>query len=62
MAGAILGKLGLMMDWCPRCHGVWLDKDEFGEMVQYLRREPDAMQPHELEAFMAATDSLWRQV
>jgi Zn-finger nucleic acid-binding protein len=50
MAGVILGQSGLMMDVCPRCHGVWLDQDEFDEMVQYLRRELDAMSPRDFEA------------
>ncbi len=49
MTGAILGRSGLMMDWCPRCHGVWLDQDEYSEMVAYLRRELDSMRPEELE-------------
>ncbi len=49
MVGAILGKSSLMLDWCPRCHGVWFDQDEFGAMTDYLRRELDALTPRELE-------------
>ncbi len=27
----------IIIDWCPNCHGIWLDKNEFQEIVKYLR-------------------------
>jgi len=25
-----------LIDWCPSCHGTWLDRDEFQEIVNHL--------------------------
>lgn len=30
------GDSKIMLDWCPKCHGVWLDRDEFQKIVTYL--------------------------
>lgn len=31
------GDSTIMIDWCPSCHGVWLDRDEFQEITDCLR-------------------------
>jgi Zn-finger nucleic acid-binding protein len=50
--GALLathfGNSGITIDRCDTCHGVWLDRDEFTGIVNYLREELD----HETSADM----------
>jgi hypothetical protein len=29
----------IIIDWCPSCHGTWLDKDEFDEIVEVLKEK-----------------------
>jgi Zn-finger nucleic acid-binding protein len=31
------GDSRIIIDWCPKCRGVWLDRDEFQEITRYLR-------------------------
>lgn len=31
------GASNIIIDWCPECHGIWLDRDEFQEIVAFLR-------------------------
>jgi hypothetical protein len=28
-----------MLDCCPKCHGVWLDRGEYDKIIDYLRNE-----------------------
>ncbi|MGD9208721.1 MAG: zf-TFIIB domain-containing protein, partial [Syntrophobacterales bacterium] len=30
------GDSSILIDWCPSCHGTWLDRDEFLEIVNHL--------------------------
>ena len=30
------GDSKILLDWCPLCHGTWLDRDEFQEIVNHL--------------------------
>ncbi len=30
------GESNIILDWCPHCHGVWLDRGEFQEILQYM--------------------------
>ncbi len=31
------GNSPMIIDWCPSCHGTWLDRDEFQGIIQCLR-------------------------
>ncbi|MBV9010073.1 MAG: zf-TFIIB domain-containing protein [Verrucomicrobia bacterium] len=33
------GKSSVIVDWCPKCHGLWLKHDEFYKVIDYLARE-----------------------
>ncbi len=33
------GKSSVFIDWCPKCHGMWLDRDEFQAITDYLKKE-----------------------
>jgi Zn-finger nucleic acid-binding protein len=42
------GHSNLVVDWCPSCHGVWLDRDEFLSIVHYLDTELDHLSSGEM--------------
>ncbi len=33
------GKSSVVLDWCPKCHGIWLDRGEFEKVIAYLTSE-----------------------
>jgi Zn-finger nucleic acid-binding protein len=53
MVSVIFGKSSVIVDWCPQCHGVWLDKGEFEAITAYLREELAAMHPKDIEKLVA---------
>lgn len=54
MVSVIFGKSSILVDWCPQCHGIWLDRGEFEAITEYLRRELAQMHPKEIEKQAAA--------
>jgi len=60
MVSVLFGKSSMIIDWCPQCHGVWLDRGEFESMTEYLRSERTAMKPGEVEkAALEEVKRLW---
>jgi Zn-finger nucleic acid-binding protein len=53
MVSVIFGNSSVIVDWCPQCHGVWLDKGEFETITAYLRKELVAMHPKDIEKLVA---------
>lgn len=49
MVSVIFGKSRVVVDWCPQCHGVWLNRGEFEEITEYLKNELAHEQPKEIE-------------
>jgi Zn-finger nucleic acid-binding protein len=49
MVSVIFGKSSVLVDWCPQCHGMWLDRGEFEAITDYLRHELMRMPPKEIE-------------
>jgi len=45
-----------MVDWCPSCHGIWLDQDDFQQIVDYLKDRLDSMSSQEIR------ERLYREV
>ena len=37
------GNSDITIDWCPSCHGKWLDKDEFQRIMKHLHSELDKL-------------------
>lgn len=33
------GESSVLIDWCPQCHGMWLDRGEFKAMTDYWKNE-----------------------
>ncbi|MGH9733992.1 MAG: zf-TFIIB domain-containing protein [Candidatus Acidiferrales bacterium] len=43
------GKSSVLIDWCPQCHGMWLDRGEFQAMIDYLKNELTRAHPKDIE-------------
>jgi uncharacterized protein len=43
------GKSSILIDWCPQCHGTWLDRGAFESILQYLEAERQDMPLKEIE-------------
>ena len=41
------GDSSILLDWCPSCHGTWLDRDEFQEIVNDLSKKLKNLSPEE---------------
>ena len=39
LLSVVFGKSSVLLDWCPKCHGIWLDRGEYDKIVEYLRDE-----------------------
>jgi Zn-finger nucleic acid-binding protein len=39
LVSVVFGKSLVVLDWCPKCHGIWLDRGEFDKVVEYLTNE-----------------------
>ena len=54
MVSVIFGKSSILVDWCPQCHGMWLDRGEFEGITDYLKDELGSMHTKEIEQHLAA--------
>ena len=54
LISVIFGKSSVLIDWCPNCHGIWLDRGEFEAITEYLSDEMAHTKPTELEKQAAA--------
>ena len=39
LLSVVFGKSSVVLDWCPKCQGIWLDRGEYDKIVDYLRSE-----------------------
>jgi Zn-finger nucleic acid-binding protein len=39
LMSVVFGHSSVVLDWCPKCHGIWLDRNEYNKIVDYLRDE-----------------------
>ena len=35
----MFGHSGVVIDWCPDCQGIWLDRSEYDLICEYLRSD-----------------------
>lgn len=54
LVSTLFGHSALMIDWCPQCHGLWLDRNEFTGLQDYLRDEMAGMKASNIEAQLHA--------
>ncbi|HEX4348047.1 MAG TPA: zf-TFIIB domain-containing protein [Vicinamibacterales bacterium] len=50
----LFGHSSVLIDWCRTCHGIWLDRNEFQTIVDYLKAELDAMPSGEIGQHLVA--------
>lgn len=53
MVSVIFGKTKILVDWCPQCHGQWLDRGEFQAILDYLKDEMVKMHAKDIEKEIA---------
>ena len=39
LLSVVFGKSSVVLDWCPKCGGIWLDRGEYNKIVDYLHDE-----------------------
>jgi len=49
LLSVLFGKSSIVIDWCPQCHGMWLDHGDFGSVTEYLKHELNSMPAKEME-------------
>jgi len=49
----ILANPVLVIDWCPDCQGIWLDRNEYDSICNYLRSEAASVTPKEIAQELA---------
>jgi Zn-finger nucleic acid-binding protein len=54
MISVVFGASSAIVDWCRKCHGLWLDHREFEAILQYLRDEAGKVTSKELKHEVAA--------
>ena len=60
LVAVLFGKSSVVIDWCPRCHGMWLDRDEFEAITKYLTNEMLGMHSKDIEkAALEEVKLLW---
>lgn len=47
------GKSSVLIDWCPQCHGMWLDRGDFQAITDYLKTELLREHPKDIEKQIA---------
>jgi Zn-finger nucleic acid-binding protein len=61
LLSVVFGKSSVVLDWCPKCHGVWLDRDEYNKIVGYLRHEAGTATIQDVEKEIAEDlRQLWK--
>lgn len=53
MVSVIFGKSKIVVDWCPQCQGMWLDRGEFEGITEYLKEELGHVKSKEIEHDLA---------
>jgi uncharacterized protein len=48
LVSVIFGHSSVVIDWCPTCHGVWLDRSEFDSIIGYLHDRAMKASPKEI--------------
>jgi Zn-finger nucleic acid-binding protein len=53
LVSVIFGRSSVLVDWCPQCHGMWLDRGEFEAITDYLKHELLGMHTKDIEKHAA---------
>jgi len=44
------GDTKTILDWCPNCHGVWLDRGEFQDVLQHMVDKLNSLTSEEMKS------------
>ena len=53
LRSVLFGHSGVVIDWCPDCQGIWLDRSEYDSICEYLRSEATSATPKEIREELA---------
>jgi len=60
LLSVVFGRSSIVLDWCPKCHGIWLDRDEYNKIIDYLRDEAGEATAKDVEKKIAEDfNKLW---
>ena len=48
LRSVMFGHSGVVIDWCPDCQGIWLDRSEYDSICEYLRSEVTSVTSKEI--------------
>ena len=61
LLSVVFGKSSVVLDSCPKCHGIWLDRDEYDKIINYLREEAGSASIKDVEKEIAEdVRKLWK--
>ena len=61
LLSVVFGKSSIVLDCCPKCHGIWLDRGEYDKIVNYLRQEAGSATIKDVEREIAEdVEKLWK--
>ncbi|UCC22692.1 MAG: zf-TFIIB domain-containing protein [Planctomycetota bacterium] len=50
MLSTSFGDSTILIDWCPKCNGAWLDRDEFNEIIDFLKARLNKISSSEMKS------------
>jgi Zn-finger nucleic acid-binding protein len=53
LRSVMFGRSGVVIDWCPDCQGIWLDRSEYDSICEYLRSEATSATSKEIREELA---------
>ena len=53
LLSVVFGKSSVVIDWCPRCHGMWLAREDFEAIIEYLKAQATTATPKKVEGEIA---------
>ena len=53
LRSVMFGQSGVVIDWCPDCQGIWLDRSEYDSISEYLRSEATSATAKEIREELA---------
>ncbi len=60
LEATMFGKSSAVIDWCPKCRGMWLDGEEFDAIRDYLHQEMESLHSGEIEKrLLQAVRKVW---
>jgi Zn-finger nucleic acid-binding protein len=49
---ASFGDSKILVDWCPKCNGIWLDRGEFQQIIEFLKSKLNELTSSEMKELL----------